>query len=210
MSQMPAALEAQLKQAYGVTEKPPLVRFVDWALKDELASKRSGRPRYRDTPFIEMRPQDGSRDVYREEVTEEHKIQYAREWNAYLESKRALDIGSPKIGLIPGMTRAKFEELTELGIIACADLVAYEGNLDELEGMRILAKRIMEACNAENREVREERQEVAKSVVGPVHGMAGGLWAGGATSGYVTSPGATQAPKKENQQEEIFRYNFAV
>jgi len=209
---IPRELEQQLKTAYGVTEKPPLVNFVDWALKDEVLTKETGRPRYRDLIFIEMRPRDGSRDIFREIVTDEHKLQYPKEWAEYEKRKGALDVHSPKIGLIPGMTRAKFEELTDLGIVTCADLVEYPKSLDELDGLRAMAKKIMEACNEKDRSIREERTQVGAPLVGQLYSAASRRWPSGSSGAFTgTVPGTTQAPQdqeKESFQEETFRYSF--
>jgi hypothetical protein len=130
---LPAHLERELNEAHGVTNLGPKVAFVDWALKDEAASKQAGMPKYKDVVFIEKRPRDGiGRDVFRRALEENDKDEFPREWAEYQNRKQSLNTNAPKIGLLPGMTRARFEEFTELKITTCAELVAYKGDLQEL------------------------------------------------------------------------------
>lgn len=210
---LPQELERQLKQAHGVSEIMPIVVFVDWALKDEELSKQCGRPRYKDCIFLEKHPRGTMvKDVFRRRMEEQDKRDYPKEWAEYQARKSEIANRAPPITAMPGMTRAVFEELRELGLTDCEKVAGYEGDLQEIEPFRRIAQQIMEISNVQSRAFREGRQEVREEVHRPLHGVDGGRWAGGGTYASGGAPPGTpvtftEAPKETSQEGyETFRY----
>lgn len=205
-------VEQAIKESLGIDDgEQPIVRFFDYALKDDELSEASGRPRYRAHTFIEKISRDPAvRDVFHRRIEEQDKQEWPRQWEAYQQAKTVIANRSPALKFMPGMDVAVFEELRELGLTDCEKLANYEGNINGLERFREMAKKIMEISN-ESRDLREERQTVHAEVQRPVHSQ--GSVPGGYTSPGYIAPGtatSTQAAQEESKEKgyQTFSYSF--
>ena len=207
------ALDARTHQeiynsVFGRTDYEPIVTFFDHATYNEELSKQSGRPRYTEATYTRIKPTHPDLKV-RDEVchptTEEEKLRYPKQWEAYLNSRSAELHFKPPLQAIPGMKISYFNELRDLGIFNADELLHYDGDLDELEFLRKIAKKIMEVAG-EAREIFERRKDVPKDTGGQQYR---------ADPGGVVTPIGGQSLKQEVTKEksdpkETFSYSFTL
>lgn len=165
---------AALKPAMGVTEKGPIVSFFDHAEPDKEATKTSGRPRFRDVTYVRFQTRDDvTRPVFCCKALQEHKDEHPREWAHYCERKKGIENRAPILWAIPGMTRAKFEELRAIGLNDCEKLADYEGDLEQLAPLQEVAIKIMEISDEGIERVQQRsRQDRTSGPDGPVYAGA--------------------------------------
>lgn len=211
---MDPRLEQQLKQSYGVTNLPPLVTFFDHAIEDPELTRQSGRPRFNDVTYIEKKPRGSNTgDVFHSLATDEHRLEFPKQWAAYMEKRGELANRAPSLKAMPGMTEAKYKELLALGLRDCEQLMNYEGNLDDLAPFRSIARKIMEISN----DLREGRNAVGTEAGGQVHadsGLSGAIGIAGVFPmpiGYqVGQPVQAQSNegRKVSNAPVTFEYSF--
>ena len=174
---MDEIIKRQIMASLGVPPNlRPLVRFFDHAVADTEATAKSGRPRFKEVTYIEKRPRNSDvRDVFHRAATPSDQREFAAEWEAYTEAKKALTTRAPALQFIPGMNVAAYEELMALELTDCAKLAAHEGDLENLEPFRRLAKKALELAHGN---VPEERQDIPAGVLRPLHSEGSGSGAG--------------------------------
>jgi hypothetical protein len=190
--------EETIAQAMGEDKSQPHVMFFDHAVFSKDLTEKSGRPRYIEKAYIRKIPSAPDlivRDVFDAPANDEHKRQFPEQWAAYLARKSELDMYTPPIEALPTMTVARKAELHALKIRNCRDLIDYQGDLDELEPLRDVAKKIMGIANGlrNRREVSEEREVVQNGADRQPH--------------YSPRP-VQSAP--QGGKEESFTYSFRV
>lgn len=120
------------------------VAIYENAVYDDEATQLSGRPRYRNAPFIAVK-EKGTKDFVSRPVLDEDRRRFPRAWKAW-EARNGASAGLP-LELLPGMRPAQLRELREInetgGITTVEALAAYEGELGELESFRVQARRLV-------------------------------------------------------------------
>ena len=96
---------------------------------------------------------------------------FPQEWAQYLEQKERERELRPHLQAIPGMTIGPGKELMDLGINDCHDLLAYEGDLGDLERFRELAKRIVALVDEYRAEPKIEPKQADVSYISPETGV---------------------------------------
>lgn len=120
--------------------RPYSVAIFDGAEFDSDASERDGRSRYRATTMIAIRVM-GETDFTSVPITEDHKQRFPRAWAIYQREREKWANLIP-LSLMSGCTEADRLELEALGI-SDVDALAQSDQLPEnLEPLRLLAKRI--------------------------------------------------------------------
>lgn len=150
MDKIDAALFARAEVIY--------VAIYENAVYDDEATQASGRPRYRNAPFIAVR-EKGSKDFVSRPVNEDDKHRFPRAWRSW-EAR----IGANKVlplELLPGMRPAALRELRDIKVESIEALAAHEGELGELSDFRVLAKRLGSLSKPRLRLVDGQLQEVA-------------------------------------------------
>lgn len=136
----PADVEGRIsREVLGV--RPDHVACIfDHAVKDNEATQASGRPRYKDHPYIAVRAVDENNYVARP-LTDEDRLRFPRALAAY-EKRRAGGL-THALDLLPGIRPAQVLELEALKIESMEALAASDIPLDELEPFRAAARRIL-------------------------------------------------------------------
>lgn len=153
------------EESFGVDKLGPIVSFFDHAEPDSELSKQSGRPRFKDVAYIELKTRnDPTASAHTRKATPEDKASYPAQWARYSEQREAIETRPPLLWAIPGMTKAYFEELKALDISDCKDLAEHKKDLHPINHLRDFAIRIMEISH----EIRgSERAAVPSNSVGP-------------------------------------------
>lgn len=182
-------------------DKRPFVSFFDHAIQSAELTEKSGRPRYIPKVYIQKIPSAPDlqvRDRFARAMTEQDKLDYPQEWALYQQRKGDIDSLVPPVTAIPGMDAAKRMELEALNIHNCRQLVDYEGNLDNLEETREIARRILEVAN----EIREGRDAVRDAADRQIHHPASVPGAGGGRKAKE------EGNEKAGKQEEGYTFTF--
>jgi hypothetical protein len=116
------------------------VAIYESATFDEAATEASGRPRYKNEPFIAVR-EKGTKDYISRPVKDDDRRRFPRAWKAW-EARIGIKTTLP-LELLPGMRPAQLRELQELGITSVEALAAHVGDLGELTELHTLAKRLI-------------------------------------------------------------------
>ena len=138
--------EELIAKELGHDKSKPLIQFYDHAVRNNEKSEQYGRPRYDAKVYLRKVPTSPDRvvrDVFSRKMTEQDKREYPDEWAHYLERKSGADNHNPLITILPGMTVAAQAELKELRIFNCRQLIACERNLDDLEPLREVARKVL-------------------------------------------------------------------
>lgn len=186
--------DREIADAMGYKKNKPFVTFFDHALEDRELSEKSGRPRFKACVFIRKIPSAPDllvRDVFDRQMVEEDKKDWPEEWAAYCARRDEIRRGVPPVTAIPGMDVASIAELKALGVFNCEQFVNYPEPLDNMEGLRKLAKRILEVAS----EDRKERDDVRASTGGQVH-----------ANGSSVRTGPVRVSQIQTPQGETFRY----
>ena len=138
--------EELIAKELGHDKSKPLIQFYDHAVRNNAKSEQCGRPRYDAKVYLRKVPTSPDRvvrDVFSRKMTEQDKHEYPTEWAQYLERKGGADNHNPPVTILPGMTVAAQAELKELRIFNCKQLVACERDLDDLEPLREIARKVL-------------------------------------------------------------------
>ena len=139
-AQKPQSLDDQLYEAAIAKAQPYSVAIYDGAQHDPEASERDGRMRYRNVPMIAIRIL-GETDFTSQPLTDEHKRRFPRAWDIYQKKREAWATMLP-VALLPGLTEAERLELEHLGITDIDALAQSDTLPENLEPLRLLARRI--------------------------------------------------------------------
>lgn len=102
-------------------EKRQLVQFYVNAVEDKEASLKEGRPVFRDTPFVKIFTPGDKDTIIDQPVWDDpthpysHTSRYPAEWAAFKAGQMDQVSGTP-LDLMPGITKARVEELKQLHI----------------------------------------------------------------------------------------------
>lgn len=220
-----SAAERDIRLAlFGKQDYPPRVQFYDHSPHDPELSEKSGRPRFREVLYIKLKPTHPDltvRDVVSYPAKEADKLEYPVQWAEYQKKQTEITEFKPPLQAIPGMRISAFNELQALEIYDCGALAEYKGELDEIDYLRDIAKRIMEVSD-EARNLRDERQAVQEATDRQQHDSAHLFRSGpGRLSEVIDrqiSPGEQGGEKSQSKAgsgqkergQEIFQYNFEV
>lgn len=116
------------------------VAIYDYAVPDNDATERDGRPRFRNVPYIAVRPVDEN-DYTAHQLREEEKTRWPRAWAAYCRM-REQGTGTD-IALLPGITAADLCELRALKVETVEQLAVYAGDIGTLDPFRAIARRLL-------------------------------------------------------------------
>lgn len=130
-------IEAEL---FGNRAPTVYVSIFESADPDADASARDGRNRYKNVPYVAIRPK-GERDFVSRPATDEDRRRFPRAWAAWEAAKA--NPPKPSVALLPGIRPAALRELEDVGITNIEQLAAYEGELGELDEYRVMARRFM-------------------------------------------------------------------
>jgi hypothetical protein len=139
-AQKPQNLDEQLYEAAIAKAQPYSVAIYDGAEHDADATARDGRMRYRSVPMIAIRIL-GETDFTSQPLTDEHKRRFPRAWDIY-SKKREQWANTLPLTLLPGLTEAERLELEHLGITDVDALAQSEPLPENLEPLRLLARRV--------------------------------------------------------------------
>ncbi len=139
-AQKPQGVDETLYASVIAPPKPYLVAIFDGAEHDADATARDGRPRYRNTTMIAIRIM-GETDFTSVPLTDEHKARFPRAWGIY-QKERDKWASTIPLTLMPGCTEADRLELEALGITDVDALAKAESVPENLEPLRIMARRI--------------------------------------------------------------------
>lgn len=133
------------------------VAIYENAVYDDEATQASGRPRYRNAPFIAVR-EKGTKDFVSRPVNDTDKRRFPRAWKSW-ETRNGASAPVP-LDLLPGMRPAALRELTEIGITHVEALASCEReDLGELDTFRQLARRLRSISKPRLRLVDGQLQE---------------------------------------------------
>lgn len=133
------------------------VAIYENAVHDEAATLSSGRPRYRNAPFIAVK-EKGTKDFASRPVNDDDKRRFPRAW-ADWEARIGQDVPTP-LELLPGARPAALRELRELGIRSVEALAACDRtDLGDLDQFRTLARRLRSLSKPRLRLVDGQLQE---------------------------------------------------
>ncbi len=108
-----------------------LVRFEDFAEKQNFESEQQGRPIYKTKTYIRMTKVGGKEEVARE-AKEQDKQKYPMQFAAYVSGKSQAVIGTP-IETFPLLETSQVATLKALSILSVEQLAAVSDNdLDKL------------------------------------------------------------------------------
>lgn len=135
------------------------VAIYENAAPDPEATEASGRPRYRNAPFIAVK-EKGTKDFVSRPVNEDDKRRFPRAWQAW-EARKNTAAPLP-LELLPGIRPAALRELREIGIQSVEALAECDRtDLGELDQFRVLARRLRSIHKPRLRLVDGKMQEVA-------------------------------------------------
>lgn len=144
-----AAILEQAKAGAGKIEyrQDFVVWFTRHAVKDEVASKRLGRPIYVDATYFVRKARD-VKDFVTVPATEEHYREFPAEFAAFSEA-----VKNPRtpINALPRMTPCAFMTLQEIGVHTIEDFAAKQSVFPELEDLHAIAKRWMAETSGEKK-----------------------------------------------------------
>lgn len=135
------------------------VAIYENAAPDPDATEASGRPRYRNAPFIAVK-EKGTKDFVSRPVNDEDKRRFPRAWKAW---EARIDKNPPlALELLPGIRPAALRELREIGIHSIDALAECDReDLGDLDAFRVLARRLRTLSKPRLRMVDGQIQEVA-------------------------------------------------
>lgn len=135
---------AQLGPDYAKTSKT-IAYFFDHAVRDDVASKREGRPVYVDQVYLSKRSAlSQARDEFHRRATEEDQSEFAKEWQRYLLVKD--NLSKPRVKMLPGIPESTVRELQELEIYSLEELLACKHS--GYEKWQTMARKILDALSA--------------------------------------------------------------
>lgn len=135
---------AQLGPDYA-KESKTIAYFFDHAVRDDIASKREGRPVYIDHVYLSKRSAlSQSKDEFHRRATEEDRHDFPKEWARYEMVKNHLS--KPRVKMLPGLPKSVEMELEELSIRTLAELAAC--NVGRYSKWRDMAQRILAALES--------------------------------------------------------------
>ena len=120
--------------------RPYSVAIFEGAQHDPELSERDGRPRFRSSIMIAIRIM-GETDFMSTPITEEHKQRFPRAWGIFQRERDKWSSTIP-IALLNGATEADRMELEALGITDVDALAASDPLPENLDHLRLLAKRV--------------------------------------------------------------------
>lgn len=132
--------EEQIYEAVISKPQPYSVAIYDGAEHDPDATARDGRMRYRNVPMIAVRIL-GETDFTSVPLTDDHKRRFPRAWDIYSKKREAWANTLP-LALLPGLTEAERLELEHLGITDVDALAKSDPLPENLEPLRLLARRV--------------------------------------------------------------------
>ena len=136
----PHDLESQIADELGTRDKAYAVCIYDFAVPDAEATERDGRARFRNVPYIAVRPK-GERDYTARPMADEDKRRFPRAWEAYRWFQNRPTATS--VALLPGITPADLRELDELKLETIEKLAAHADDIGTLDPFRVLARRFL-------------------------------------------------------------------
>lgn len=119
-----------------------LVRFFNYPVQDTAKSMESGRPIFKEVPFIEIM-QPGNKDsIVCRRARENDKQRFPRHWRAFEDRQHETLVEGTLLDHWPGITRAQVEELKYFNIRTVEQLVAMsDSNSQNIMGINLLKDR---------------------------------------------------------------------
>lgn len=140
-------IEKKIAEELGYGNHKPYVQFYDHAVLNQARSEEAGRPKYDAKVYIQKTPSAPDlavRNNFSRKMIEADKHEFPEEWAHYCAKKKEQDNFNPLVTGIPGMTVTAAAELKDLRIVTCRDLANYDGDLDDLEPLRDIARQVLD------------------------------------------------------------------
>lgn len=102
------------------------IEFYTRSVKDESASRIEGRPIFKNTVFIKY--YISKLAIHEEVAKEQHFMEHAKQYAAFLENKKQREDGIP-VGMLPGITQAEQDTLEAARVYSIERLAVVPENI---------------------------------------------------------------------------------